>query len=90
MPKHHSCIILRTMKITHSKMNLQTGQQTVIGEEIVTRACETPLFSDQARSSRICGSCSNGWEVEDNKFANEDEKAKALKSATFAKTFCKT
>lgn len=73
------CTIKRTMTVSHGTINMATGEHTTERTEVVTKACETPLFADKERSSGVCRSCRVGWDVEGNRFANENEKKRALK-----------
>lgn len=66
------CQIKRIMVIRHSTVDMRTGEQTPGKIEVVTKECGTPLFGDQ-----VCRGCAQGWEVEENKFASEKEKARA-------------
>jgi hypothetical protein len=56
------CKIERRILVTHSKLDLQTGDSSVERQEWVTRECGTPLFSD----ARACKSCLSGWTHEHN------------------------
>lgn len=68
------CPIKRTSVVRHSTVNMKTGEETPGKTEVVTKECGIPLFGDP-----ICRGCAQGWEVPENKFANEKERARALK-----------
>jgi hypothetical protein len=82
-PPKHSCEVERTIKRTHGTLNMGTGAYTVGRSEVVTEACNTPLFGgkneDMARG--VCGSCRKGWTHPDNAAT---EKGKALIAASLA------
>lgn len=58
---HHFCTTVRTSLVTHSTLNLSTGERTEGASEWVTGACSAGLFSDAARASGVCSSCARGW-----------------------------
>lgn len=68
----HSCPIMRVMRVTRYSLNINTGEQTLIGSEIETKPCATPTFGRP-----VCSSCATGWETDGNTFANDDERARA-------------
>ena len=72
------CSIRRTFKQTHGMLNISTGKSTTDRIEIVTEACNAPLFGDEERVRGICRSCASGWEHKDNNFASPKEKARAM------------
>ena len=75
--QHHACTILRTFVRTSYK-SLDDAQHERNGKsETVTEACNIPLFGNDARTSGVCSSCAEGWEVEENKFANDAERKRA-------------
>lgn len=69
----NNCTILRRMKIEHGSMSLTTGKVTMDSSEVVTRACDVPLFTDAEKEAGICRACRDGWEVPDNVFASDFE-----------------
>lgn len=73
-----SCGILRTFVVTHGTMEFGTGTIKMGRKETVTEIHNTPLFGDADRVHGVCRACRDGWEVPDNKFANEAERARAL------------
>lgn len=74
--RHTSCTITRTfVRKTYSFVDLKTP----ISAETVTEPCATPLFSEDEATTGVCRSCARGWEVPNNRFANEAERERALK-----------
>lgn len=69
--QHSTCTVPRIVVVTHGTLNLATSETKVTGSETVTGPCNTPLFSDDEKSSGICRACATAWEVEGNKFAGE-------------------
>lgn len=55
------CTQMRRMVIRRGTMDLATGTSTLDEGTVETRACGTPLFSDQERKTGICRSCASGW-----------------------------
>lgn len=72
------CSIRRTFKRTHGTLSLATGKSTMGRSEIVTEACNAPLFGGEEGRRGICRSCTSGWEHEDNRFASPEEKTRAM------------
>lgn len=66
-PKH-SCEVERTVKVTHSTLNMGTGAITKGHSEVVTKACDTPLFGSKNEDVvfGVCRSCRSGWTHPDN------------------------
>ena len=79
-PQHDICTVLRVKLVTHRTQNLVTGEVRDLGQETVTEACGTPLFSDRDRASGVCGSCRGGFEAESNRFASDEERRRAAAS----------
>jgi len=78
---HNSCTVMRTFRRTHGTLDLVTGKTGKGRSETVTEACNVPLFGPPESKTGICRACAEGWEVPDNRFANEKEKARALAAA---------
>lgn len=78
---HHSCTIIRTVKVTHSTLNMVSGKTTEGKTEIVTKPCGIPLFGKPHSTTGVCRHCAEGWSVKDNCFANDQERARAVASA---------
>lgn len=64
--KVRNCTVLRRRLVTHSTVDILSGESTDTGIEWVEGACNTPLFTDQERTSGICRTCESGWEHPDN------------------------
>ena len=60
------CSQLRRQLVTHSTLNIATGETTVGSQEWETRPCGIPLFSDDERKRGTCRSCAEGWTHEHN------------------------
>ena len=71
------CTIIRTYTVTHSKMNLVTGEITQGASETITGPCNIPLFG---KRTGVCDACAKGWTHPQNTFANDEERAKATAS----------
>jgi len=65
VPGNSDCPVIRTMKITHNLLDMNTGQTIEAGTQTVTQPCRTPLFGKQ-RDIGMCRSCENGWETDEN------------------------
>lgn len=57
----NSCTQMRRQLITHSTVNLTTGEYTDGAQEWKTQPCGVPLFSDADRTRGTCRSCAKGW-----------------------------
>lgn len=57
----NSCTKIRRRLVTHSTMNMLTGELTPVRQEWKTEACNTPLFGKAERETGICRSCASGW-----------------------------
>lgn len=55
------CKIERRILVTHGTLDLATGASNIERRELETRACGTPLFSEQERAVGACKSCLSGW-----------------------------
>ncbi len=78
-PSFSSCTVKRTFVRTSGKMNARTGELKVEKTETVTEECNVPLFGDHERKVGVCRGCAGGWEVQDNRFADEAEKLRAAR-----------
>jgi hypothetical protein len=72
---YSNCTVLRTCRVTSGVF--RGGKFVKAGTEVVTAPCGVPIFGDDERASGICRSCRRGWEIEGNRFANAEEKARA-------------
>ena len=72
------CTILRTMRVGQGTLNIATGEPSQMVYHTETRRCGTPLFREDHKARGVCASCARGWSVEDNRFANDAEQARAL------------
>jgi hypothetical protein len=73
------CTILRTFTRKQSIYNMATG--ALVGDmpvQIYTEPCNVPLFYYDNREKGVCRWCQQGWESESNKFANEQERLRAM------------
>jgi len=61
------CNVERTYVVTHSTINMATGEMKEGHKETKTGPCGTPLFGELHRKLGVCGSCLKGWEVIDNR-----------------------
>ena len=61
MTKHHNCTQLRRKLVTHSRLNLATGQTTEGRKEWRNEPCGAPLFGDADQAVGLCRSCQQGW-----------------------------
>lgn len=73
-PPFNSCTVRRIVKETHYLLSMATGKTGKGRSKVVTKACGTPLFGEPESLTGICLSCARGWEVEDNRFVNEEER----------------
>ncbi len=84
VPIKHSCEVERTFKRTHGTLNMATGEYAEGRTEIVTEACNTPLFGaprdDLARG--VCSLCREEWTHPDN---SPTDKGRALIAASLAR-----
>lgn len=76
-----TCRIMRIKIVRHGRLN-SAGETVITHGETVTEPCNTPLFEETDRRLGVCRSCRRGWETGANKFASEQERAKACPAAT--------
>jgi len=62
----HACMQIRRKLVTHSTLNMMTGETAEAGQEWHTEACGAPLWSDEERETGFCRSCLSGWTHPDN------------------------
>jgi hypothetical protein len=59
--RFESCAVMRRMLVKHGLININTGETRSGPEEWITRACDTPLFTEPERTSGKCRACAKGW-----------------------------
>jgi hypothetical protein len=64
------CTQMRRKLVTHSSLNMATGETTPGRQEWVTEPCGTPLFG--AKGQTLCRSCLSGW-THPNNYPVSDE-----------------
>jgi hypothetical protein len=55
------CSKMRRMLITHSVLDIETGEETPKWAEWVTQKCNAPMFDHAELERGVCRSCFNGW-----------------------------
>lgn len=56
-----TCRIIRRYLVTHSTVNMQTGEETLGETKWEVGPCNAPLFSNEERKSGVCKACASGW-----------------------------
>ena len=57
----NSCTKQRRYLVTHSTLNMTSGESTQGKQEWIEEPCGKPLFGDEERKTGICKSCASGW-----------------------------
>jgi len=74
-----TCTIHRTRWTEHGTLDIVTGETATQSAGLKTGACYIPLFRGIERTTGVCRSCHEGYEVEGrNFFATPAERERAV------------
>jgi hypothetical protein len=57
----NDCTKMRRKLVTHSTLNMWSGEVTPGSREWVTEPCGVPLFDPRSKAKGICPACEGGW-----------------------------
>lgn len=76
------CTILRRVVVRRGTFNLRTGEfnMQAVGT-VEEKRCGVPLWRGCEVHWGVCRGCMSGWEVEESRFASEEERDRAIAAA---------